>query len=45
MRHNGKSEFYDATAVSEEEAIGMFCIDNPDMSFCNVVQIWNEDQL
>lgn len=45
MAANGNSEYYDAMAVSEEEAIGMFCIDNPTISFCNVIQVWNEDML
>lgn len=41
----GKQEFYETYAVSKEEAIGKFLINNPTMCYAEVVDAWSESEL
>ena len=42
LDENGRSEWYDTTAVSEAEAIGKFCMDFPRMSYNDIIDIMFE---
>lgn len=37
--NNGTTKWYDTMAYSQEEAIGKFCINNPDMTYGNITDV------
>lgn len=42
MELDGDTSWYDTYSDSEEEAVGRFCIDNPNIPYSNVCNVWCE---